>query len=85
MAKITLEELKKTLWAAADSSRGVVDSSIFKDYILTFLFFKYLSDQHKVEVEKLKTRYGNDKARLKNKLKLKHKSEPKQKHIYQEP
>ncbi len=70
MAKITLEELKKTLWAAADSSRGVVDSSIFKDYILTFLFFKYLSDQHKVEVKKLKTRYGNDKARLKNKLKF---------------
>jgi len=70
MANITLEELKKTLWAAADSSRGVVDSSIFKDYILTFLFFKYLSDQHKVEVEKLKTRYGNDKARLKNKLKF---------------
>lgn len=70
MANITKDELEKTLWAAADSSRGVVDSSIFKDYILTFLFFKYLSDQHKKEVKKLKDRYGNDKERLENKLKL---------------
>jgi type I restriction enzyme M protein len=70
MAKITQEELNKTLWAAADSSRGHVDSSIFKDYILPFLFFKYLSDQHKKEKNALIKRFGDNKERLENKLAL---------------
>ena len=38
MAKITQDDLNKTLWSAADSSRGAVDSSVFKDYILSLLF-----------------------------------------------
>lgn len=70
MAKITQDELNKTLWAAADSSRGTVDSSIFKDYILSFLFFKYLSDQHKKEKAALIKRFGNNKERLESKLAL---------------
>jgi type I restriction enzyme M protein len=70
MAKITQDELNRTLWAAADSSRGHVDSSIFKDYILSFLFFKYLSDQHKKEKNTLIERFGNDKERLEGKLTL---------------
>ena len=39
MAKITQDELNKLLWSAADSARGTVDASVFKDYILAFLFF----------------------------------------------
>lgn len=70
MAKIMQEELNKVLWAAADSSRTNVDGSIFKDYILTFLFFKYLSDQHKVERAELEKKYGKDKERLESKLEL---------------
>lgn len=68
MAKITQDELNRTLWAAADSSRGVVDGSVFKDYILAFLFFKYLSDRSKRERAELEKQYGNDKARLERKL-----------------
>jgi type I restriction enzyme M protein len=69
MDKITQQdELNKTLWAAADSSRGTVDSSVFKDYILSFLFYKYLSDQHKKEKTELIARYGDNSERLKNKL-----------------
>lgn len=68
MAKITQDELNRTLWAAADSSRGVVDGSVFKDYILAFLFFKYLSDRCKRERAELEKQYGNDKARLERKL-----------------
>ena len=70
MAKITQTELNSVLWEAADSSRGIIDSSIFKDYILTFLFYKYLSDKHKVERKQLEEKYGKDKDRLKNKLEL---------------
>lgn len=58
------KELNKLLWDAANSSRGTVDSSIFKDYSLTLLFYKYLSDMHEVELEELKKQYGNDNDRI---------------------
>jgi len=70
MAKITQTELNSILWEAADSSRGIIDGGVFKDYILTFLFYKYLSDKHKVEKKHLEEKYGKDKDRLKNKLEL---------------
>lgn len=70
MAKISQEELNSTLWAAADSSRSNVDSSIFKDYVLSFLFYKYLSDQHKKERSSLTEKFGDNKERLANKLEL---------------
>ena len=47
---ITQQELNTTLWNAANSARGVVDASIFKDYSLAMLFYKYISDMHKVEL-----------------------------------
>ena len=67
--KITQDELNTLLWNAADSSRGNVDGGQFKDYALVFLFFKYMSDTHKAEVEKLKSRFGDDKARIEMKMK----------------
>ena len=69
MAVLTQDELNKLLWSAADSARGVVDGSVFKDYILTFLFFKYISDIKQAEVKKLKARYGDNKDRIALKLK----------------
>ncbi len=69
MAKITQDELNKLLWRAADSARGTVDASVFKDYILAFLFFKYISDLKQAEVQKLKERYGDDQERIDLRLK----------------
>lgn len=69
MAKITQDELNKLLWSAADSARGTVDASVFKDYILAFLFFKYISDLKQAEVEKLKERYRDDQERIELRLK----------------
>lgn len=66
---ITQDDLNKLLWSAADSARGVVDGGAFKDYLLAFLFYKYISDIKKAEVEKLKLRYGDDKERIALKLK----------------
>ena len=63
------ENLNRTLWAAADSSRMNVDGSVYKDYVLLFLFYKYMSDLHKHEVEKLKERYGHDQDRIALRLK----------------
>ena len=69
MAKITQDELNRILWSAADSARGVVDAGVFKDYVLALLFYKYMSDMHRVERAKLVERYGDDKERIEMRLK----------------
>ena len=61
--------MNKLLWSAADSARGAVDASIFKDYVLALLFYKYMSDMHKAERAKLMARYGNDAERVEMRLK----------------
>lgn len=68
--KYSQQELNKTLWAAADSSRTAVDAGIYKDYALAILFFKYLSDQSKKKHEEYKQRYGNDENRIEEKMKM---------------
>lgn len=40
-------ELYSSLWASCDSLRGGMGSSQYKDYILTLLFVKYVSDKFK--------------------------------------
>lgn len=68
--KYTQEELNKTLWAAADSSRTSVDGGIYKDYALAMLFFKYLSDLSNKQLNKYKKRFGANKKRIEEKMKL---------------
>lgn len=67
--KITQQDLNKILWSAADSSRIQVDSGIYKDYVLAMLFYKYLSDLSKKQHEKYSERFGNDEARIAEKIK----------------
>ena len=38
-------ELYSSLWASCDALRGGMDASQYKDYILTLLFVKYVSDK----------------------------------------
>lgn len=40
-------ELYSSLWASCDELRGGMDASQYKDYVLTFLFLKYVSDKYK--------------------------------------
>lgn len=40
-------ELYSSLWASCDKLRGGMDASQYKDYILTLLFVKYVSDMFK--------------------------------------
>jgi type I restriction enzyme M protein len=39
-------ELYATLWASCDELRGGMDASQYKDYVLTMLFIKYVSDKY---------------------------------------
>lgn len=40
-------ELYSSLWASCDELRGGMDASQYKDYVLTLLFLKYVSDKAK--------------------------------------
>ena len=44
MINTTKQKIESVLWKACDSFRGKIDSSRYKDYILSMLFVKYLSD-----------------------------------------
>jgi type I restriction enzyme M protein len=39
-------ELYSSLWASCDELRGGMDASQYKDYVLTMLFLKYISDKY---------------------------------------
>jgi type I restriction enzyme M protein len=44
---IKKNELYSSLWASCDELRGGMDASQYKDYVLTMLFMKYVSDKGK--------------------------------------
>ncbi|MGL5485011.1 MAG: type I restriction-modification system subunit M [Shewanella sp.] len=56
---IDQNEINKAVWNACDTFRGTVDPSIYKDFILTMLFLKYISDVHQDKVEELKKEFGD--------------------------
>jgi type I restriction enzyme M protein len=45
-------QLGKTLWGIADDLRGAMNADDFRDYMLSFLFLRYLSDNYEVAAEK---------------------------------
>lgn len=49
--------LGKTLWDIADSLRGAMNADNFRDYMLSFLFLRYLSDNYE---EVAKAELGSD-------------------------
>ncbi len=61
--KITQKDINQTVWKACDTFRGVIDPSQYKDYILTMLFLKYVSDVHKDIYQKHLAKYKGDKER----------------------
>ena len=65
MNKTTKEDINRVLWSAADTFRGKIDSSIYKDYILVMLFVKYLSDMHNEHIEDYMDKYDRDEERVK--------------------
>ncbi|PFG52094.1 type I restriction enzyme M protein [Marinobacter sp. LV10R520-4] len=44
---IKKNELYSSLWASCDELRGGMDASQYKDYVLTLLFMKYVSDKYR--------------------------------------
>lgn len=67
--QIDQKDINNAAWAACDTFRGVVDPAQYKDYILTMLFVKYISDTWKSHYEEYRQQYGDDDARIRRKLK----------------
>ena len=52
MTKEEQQELGKTLWAIANDLRGAMNADDFRDYMLSFLFLRYLSDNYEAAAKK---------------------------------
>ncbi|EMC9463222.1 TPA: type I restriction-modification system subunit M [Pseudomonas aeruginosa] len=55
------KQLGKTLWAIADQLRGSMNADDFRDYMLSFLFLRYLSDNYE---QAAKRELGSDYPRF---------------------
>jgi type I restriction enzyme M protein len=51
--------INAAVWAACDTFRGTVDPSIYKDFVLTMLFLKYVSDVWQDHYDDYKKQYGD--------------------------
>ncbi|TKK66350.1 type I restriction-modification system subunit M [Ilyomonas limi] len=69
MVKITQKDINDAVWKACDTFRGSIDPSIYKDYVLTMLFIKYLSDVHDDKLEAYRQKYNNDEERARRAMK----------------
>lgn len=67
--KITQTEINRIVWNACDSLRPVMGSGSYKDYILTLLFVKYLSDVWKEKAIQYKKKYPNNADMVKRQMK----------------
>jgi type I restriction enzyme M protein len=52
MTAIEQQQLGKTLWAIADDLRGAMNADDFRDYMLSFLFLRYLSGNYETAAKK---------------------------------
>ena len=52
MTESDQKELGNTLWAIADQLRGAMNADDFRDYMLSFLFLRYLSDNYETAAKK---------------------------------
>jgi type I restriction enzyme M protein len=61
---LTKEQIESIVWRACDTFRGAIDPSEYKNYILTMLFVKYLSDLTKETRDDYMRKYKGDKQRV---------------------
>jgi type I restriction enzyme M protein len=70
MSTINTQDINRVVWKACDTFRGIIDPSQYKDYILTMLFLKYVSDVYAEIHKKHLDKYGGDEARTERAMKM---------------
>jgi len=68
MTMLKQEDILSAVWRACDTFRGAIDATQYKDYVLTTLFLKYLSDVRRKHVEEFRREYGGDELRIQRRL-----------------
>ncbi len=53
-------ELHKTIWQIANDLRGSVDGWDFKNYVLGFLFYRFISEDQTAHLNRLEAEAGNE-------------------------
>ncbi len=66
--KLTQKEINNILWKACDTFRGTIDATQYKDYVLTMLFLKYVTDVWKDKKAVYAEKYSNDDVRIERAL-----------------
>ena len=61
--KTTQQDINNIVWRACDTFRGVIDPAQYKDYILTMLFLKYVSDVWNDKMAEYAIKYKGDEER----------------------
>jgi type I restriction enzyme M protein len=64
LRKVTQAEINNIVWKACDTFRGTIDPSQYKDYVLTMLFVKYLSDVWKDKQAFYQQKYDGNQERI---------------------
>lgn len=67
--RINSSEVKQIVWKACDTFRGLINPDQYKDYILTMLFIKYVSDVHKGKKKDYLKKYNGDEVRAERAMK----------------
>ncbi len=67
--KLTQEIINQKVWKACDTFRGTIDATQYKDYILTMLFIKYITDVQKEKKDEYIQKYKGDIERVERALK----------------
>ncbi|MDQ1805010.1 type I restriction-modification system subunit M [Chryseobacterium sp. CKR4-1] len=67
-SKVSQRDINNTVWNACDTFRGTIDPSQYKDYILTILFLKYVTDVYNEKKEEYAKKYEGNEERIKRAL-----------------
>ena len=65
---LSREEIAAVVWRGCDTLRNSIDPTQYKDYVLTMLFVKYLSDVWKDKVSQYQEKYAGDVERTERAL-----------------
>lgn len=57
---IDQDRINRVLWGVCDTFRGTISPDTYKDFILTMLFLKYISDVWQDHYDEYQTQYGDE-------------------------
>lgn len=78
---ITQKEINDAVWKACDTFRGSIDPSVYKDYVLTMLFLKYLSDVYDDKFQTYLDKYDGNTERAERAMRFERFVVPPQSHF----